>query len=209
MVEVATGIAHEMAWAGDRPSALTPVATSTWVLTTRPASRTFIVNAFAARNVYGPGPEAGCGSPRRARRAPWPSPRPATSTAWFCRGSRRASQSAGSKPRAGAGRHHRGQRPLCSPAALEKPVREVGPLTQFGDRDFHRAGPGVEVPGPVAIAGVGPLRGPLADAAHTGPSYTTPVDSTRCWFCVASNRRPPGSEGGAGECRRSGAVLCV
>ena len=39
------------------PSAFTPVATSTWVLTTRPPSRTFphgIVNASAARNVYGP-----------------------------------------------------------------------------------------------------------------------------------------------------------
>src|SRR5918994_422612 len=36
------------------PSALTPVATKTWVFTTRPPSRTFIVNASAATNVYGP-----------------------------------------------------------------------------------------------------------------------------------------------------------
>jgi len=33
---------------------LTPVATRTWVLTTRPPSRTFIVKASAAMNVYGP-----------------------------------------------------------------------------------------------------------------------------------------------------------
>jgi hypothetical protein len=37
-----------------RPSALTPVAIRTWVLTTRPPSRTFIVSASAARNVEGP-----------------------------------------------------------------------------------------------------------------------------------------------------------
>ena len=36
------------------PSALTPVATITATLTTRPAPRTFIVNASAATNVYRP-----------------------------------------------------------------------------------------------------------------------------------------------------------
>ena len=36
------------------PSAFTPVAVNTCTLTTRPPSRTFIVNASAARNVYGP-----------------------------------------------------------------------------------------------------------------------------------------------------------
>jgi hypothetical protein len=36
------------------PSPLTPVATSTTALTTRPFSRTFIVNASAATNVNGP-----------------------------------------------------------------------------------------------------------------------------------------------------------
>jgi hypothetical protein len=36
------------------PSALTPVATMTAILITRPPSRTFIVSASAATNVYGP-----------------------------------------------------------------------------------------------------------------------------------------------------------
>jgi hypothetical protein len=36
------------------PSALTPVATSTTALITRPPSRTFIVSASAATNVNGP-----------------------------------------------------------------------------------------------------------------------------------------------------------
>ena len=35
------------------PSALTPVATRTWVLTTRTPSRTFIVKASVATNVRG------------------------------------------------------------------------------------------------------------------------------------------------------------
>lgn len=47
------------------PSALTPVATSTAALITRPASRTFIVNASAATNVNGP-----ASSRRRVRNAP-------------------------------------------------------------------------------------------------------------------------------------------
>ena len=37
-----------------KPSALTPVATMTAILMTRPPSRTFMVNASAATNVYGP-----------------------------------------------------------------------------------------------------------------------------------------------------------
>jgi hypothetical protein len=41
------------------PSALTPVATSTTALTTRPCSRTFIVNASAATNVNGPASPSG------------------------------------------------------------------------------------------------------------------------------------------------------
>ena len=64
----------------------------------------------------------------------------------------------GRDPEQVAGRHHRDQRPLGPPAPLEQPVREVGALAQLGDRDLHRAGPGVEVPGPVAVAGVDPLR---------------------------------------------------
>ena len=68
----------------------------------------------------------------------------------------------GRDPEQVAGRHHRGQRPLGPPAALEQPVGEVGALAQLGDRDLHRAGAGVEVPGPVAVAGVGPLRAALA-----------------------------------------------
>lgn len=41
------------------PSALTPVATRTTALTTRPCSRTFIVNASAATNVNGPASPSG------------------------------------------------------------------------------------------------------------------------------------------------------
>ena len=64
----------------------------------------------------------------------------------------------GRDPEQVAGRDHGRQCPLGSPAPLEEPVREVGPLVQLGDRDLHAAGAGVEVPGPVAVAGVGPLR---------------------------------------------------
>jgi hypothetical protein len=57
-VEVATpGISRN-------PSALTPVATMTAILITRPPSRTFIVNASAATNVYGP---ASSGRSRKSR----------------------------------------------------------------------------------------------------------------------------------------------
>ena len=64
----------------------------------------------------------------------------------------------GGDPEQVAGRDYGGQRSLGPPAALEQPVREVGTLAQFRDRDLHGPGAGVEVPGPVAVAGVGPLR---------------------------------------------------
>jgi hypothetical protein len=56
-----------------------------------------------------------------------------------------------------AGGDHGGQRPLRAAAALEQPVGEVGPRAQLGNRDVEGAGAGVELPGPVAIAGVDPL----------------------------------------------------
>ena len=56
-----------------------------------------------------------------------------------------------------AGRHHRGQRPLCPPAAFQQPVREVGTRPQLRDRHVQRPGAGVEVSVPVTVAGVDPL----------------------------------------------------
>jgi hypothetical protein len=49
---------------------------------------------------------------------------------------------------------------LGAAAAFEQPVREVGAGAQLGDRDVHRADPGVEVPVPVTVAHVDPLRAP-------------------------------------------------
>ena len=57
---VATLIPRTSRW----PSAFTPVATSTAAFTTRPSSRTFIVNASAATNVNGP--ESASGRVRNA-----------------------------------------------------------------------------------------------------------------------------------------------
>jgi len=48
------------------PSTLTPVATMTAILTTRPPSRTFIVSASAARKVHGP---ASSGRSRKSRKS--------------------------------------------------------------------------------------------------------------------------------------------
>lgn len=60
------------------PSPLTPVAMSTTALTTRPPSRTFIVNASAATNVNGPASPSGrwrkastCSSRSAAIRDTW------------------------------------------------------------------------------------------------------------------------------------------
>ena len=68
----------------------------------------------------------------------------------------------GAHPEQVAGGDHGGQRPLRSPAALQQPVREVGPGSELGDRDVQRAGSGVELPQPVAVADVGPLGRPGA-----------------------------------------------
>src|SRR5829696_4685288 len=42
-------------------------------------------------------------------------------------------------------------------ASLQQPLREVGALTQLRERQLDRAGAGVELPGPVAVAAVDPL----------------------------------------------------
>jgi hypothetical protein len=68
----------------------------------------------------------------------------------------------GRGPEQVAGGDHGGQRPLRPAAALQQPVREVGPGPQLGDRHVQGAGAGVEVPMPVAVAHVGPLAGPGA-----------------------------------------------
>ena len=59
-------------------------------------------------------------------------------------------------------RDHRRQRPLGAFAPLQQPVREVGPGPQLRDRHVQRAGPGVEVPVPVPVAGVHPLLAAFA-----------------------------------------------
>ncbi|SNR99771.1 hypothetical protein SAMN06272737_1612 [Blastococcus mobilis] len=64
-----------------------------------------------------------------------------------------------------AGGDHGGQRPLGPAAALEQPVGEVRPGAQLGDRHLQRAGAGVELPGPVAVAAV---RAGLAALAIAG-----------------------------------------
>ena len=99
------------------PSALTPVATRTWVLTTRPPSRTFIVNASAARNVYGP-----WSSGRVRKSSTWASSSLAITETCDLRqpgdaeGLDELLHPARRDPKQVAGRHHRGQRPLGPPA---------------------------------------------------------------------------------------------
>ena len=156
------------------PSALTPVATMTAILMTRPPSRTFIVSASAATNVYGPVVQrpfaevadqlvelAGhhrdlrlrqTGDPQRLHQPVHPP---------------------GRDPEQVAGRDHRGQRCLGPAASLEQPLGEVGALAQLGDRDVEGPDPGVEVAVAVAVAAVGPRRVPgavggTADAVGIG-----------------------------------------
>ena len=75
----------------------------------------------------------------------------------------------GGHPEQVAGSHHRRQRRLSPPAALQQPLREEGALPQLRDRDIDRADPGVQVSMPVAVAAVGPLRAPdpVPGATHT------------------------------------------
>jgi hypothetical protein len=60
-----------------------------------------------------------------------------------------------------AGGDHRGQRAFGPAAALEQPVREVGPGPQFGDDNIQGAGAGVELAVAVAVADVDPVRARL------------------------------------------------
>jgi hypothetical protein len=60
---------------------------------------------------------------------------------------------------------NRREGPLGSPAGLDEPVGEVAAGSQLGDGQADRAGPGVEVPVPVAVAHVDPFR---ADPAVAG-----------------------------------------
>jgi hypothetical protein len=57
-----------------------------------------------------------------------------------------------------AGRHHAGQGRFRPAAAFQQPVREIRARPQLRDRDVQRAGPGVEVPVPVAVADIDPVR---------------------------------------------------
>jgi hypothetical protein len=57
-----------------------------------------------------------------------------------------------------AGRHHRGEGCLRAAAALQQPVREVTTLPELGDRHVKGPGAGVEVPVPVTVADVHPVR---------------------------------------------------
>jgi hypothetical protein len=63
---------------------------------------------------------------------------------------------------------HGHQGTLGPATGLEQPVREVGAGPQLRDAQLDRAGPGVPVPLPVAVARVGALAAPLAvgGAAH-------------------------------------------
>jgi hypothetical protein len=70
--------------------------------------------------------------------------------------------SAGGDPLEVALGHHRHQRPLRLPAGLEQPLGEVAARAQLGDGELDGAGPGVEGPGPVAVAPVGALLAALA-----------------------------------------------
>ena len=142
------------------PSALTPVATSTTALTTRPTSRTFIVNASAATNVNGPASPSGrvrnavtcCvevgGHPRDLRLRQRGDPQALDELV----------HPPGRDAQQVAGRDHADQRRLGPLAALEQPFREVGARAQLRDRHVDRAGPGVQLPVPVPVAGVHPLR---------------------------------------------------
>ena len=74
----------------------------------------------------------------------------------------------GRHPQQVRGRHHTDQGPFGAGAALQQPVREIAARPQLRDRHVDRAGPGVEVPVPVPVAGVHPLRAAfaVAGAAH-------------------------------------------
>jgi GNAT acetyltransferase-like protein len=141
------------------PSLLTPVASRAWTLTTRPPSRTFSTSASAARNVYGPA------SSGRVRKSSTTASRsaaitdtcdllsrvmPRVSTSFSIRRRRHSQQV--------AGRHHAGQRCLGAAAPFQQPVGEVTPGAEPGDRHIQRPGPGVEVPVPVAVADIHPVR---------------------------------------------------
>jgi hypothetical protein len=67
-------------------------------------------------------------------------------------------------PQQVAGSHHRGQRLLRPPPRRHQPIREIAAGAQLGDPDVQRADPGVEIPVPVAVARVHPLRADLAVA---------------------------------------------
>jgi hypothetical protein len=54
---------------------------------------------------------------------------------------------------------------LGPPAVLQQPVREVAALPQLRDRQLDRAGPGVPLPSPVAVAGVHPRLAAFAVAS--------------------------------------------
>ena len=57
------------------------------------------------------------------------------------------------------GRDHADQGPLGPFAAFQQPIGKVGALPQLRDRHLHGAGAGVELPGPVTVAGIGPISG--------------------------------------------------
>jgi hypothetical protein len=67
-----------------------------------------------------------------------------------------------------AGRDHTHQCCLGAAPAFEQPVRTVGPLAQLRDRQLDRAGSGVPLPAPAAVADVGPFTSALGSAARIG-----------------------------------------
>src|SRR5699024_5009036 len=137
------------------PSALTPVAMSTAALTTRPPSRTFIVNASAATNVNGPRGllegavaevlddlvqigrhprDLGLGQrvdPELAHELVHPS------------GGHAGEVAVGD---------HGDQRRLRPLAALEEPLGKVAPAAQLRDGDIDCPDAGVQVPVAIPVA---------------------------------------------------------
>jgi collagen type II alpha len=57
-----------------------------------------------------------------------------------------------------AGRHDRRQRRLRPAAPLQQPIREVAARPELRDRHVQRPGAGIEVPVPVAVADIHPVR---------------------------------------------------
>ena len=73
----------------------------------------------------------------------------------------------GRYPQQIGGGHH-GDQGLLAPAPMpQQPIREIGTLPQLGNRQLHRAHPGVPLPGPIPIASIDPLTTALAVTSTT------------------------------------------